>query len=111
MNYIKHLNQFMELVAVDDRLTAHHISVYLALFQPWNKNRFPDSVFICRNEIMQASKEGSPRTYYKCLYALHKFGYIVYTPSKCPGSEVSLNLLSEVSEEDENGEVIEIGST
>ena len=38
--------------------------------------------------------------------ALHEFGYIVYMPSYCPvsGSKVSLNLLSEASEEDENGE-------
>jgi hypothetical protein len=59
MNYIKHLNQFMELVSVDDRLTPHHISVYLALFQQWNKNRFPEAIYICRNEIMQAAKVGS----------------------------------------------------
>jgi hypothetical protein len=108
MNYIKHLNQFMELVSVDDRLTPHHISVYLALFQQWNKNRFPEAIYICRNEIMQAAKVGSTRTYYKCLNALHEFGYIVYTPSRCPitGSKVSINLLSDTSEEAENGEEI-----
>jgi hypothetical protein len=108
MNYIKHLNQFMELVSVDDRLTPHHISVYLALFQQWNKNRFPEAIYICRNEIMQAAKVGSTRTYYKCLNALHEFGYIVYIPSRCPitGSKVSINLLSDTSEEAENGEEI-----
>jgi hypothetical protein len=108
MNYIKHLNQFMELVSVDDRLTPHHISVYLALFQQWNKNRFPEAIYICRNEIMQAAKVGSTRTYYKCLNALHEFGYIIYTPSRCPitGSKVSINLLSDTSEEAENGEEI-----
>ena len=91
---------------MDDRLTAHQISVYLALFQQWNKNRFPDTIFICRNEIMQASKVGSTKTYYKCLQGLHEYGYIVYTPSYCPisGSKVSVNVLSEASEEDENGE-------
>ena len=108
MNYIKHLNQFMELVAVDDRLTPHHISVYLALFQQWNKNRFPDAIFISRNEIMQAAKVGSTRTYYQCLNALHAFGYLIYTPSRCPitGSKVTINLLSEGIEEAETGEEI-----
>lgn len=99
MNYIKHLNQWMELVSVDDRLTPHHVSMYLALFHLWNKNRFPDTLIICRNEIMQVSKVGSTRTYYKCIKQLHEFGYIVYTPSKCPmkGSKVSLNLLDDLS--------------
>jgi len=106
MNYIKHLNQFLELVSIDDRLTPHHISVYMALFQQWNKNRFPDALFICRNEIMQAAKVGSTRTYYQSLSALHEFGYIVYTPSKCPitGSKVSINPLFDESEADEDGE-------
>jgi hypothetical protein len=104
MNYVKHMNQWMELVTIDDRLTPHHISIYLALFQQWNKSRFPDSILICRNEIMQAAKVGSTKTYYNCLHALHEFGYIVYTPSNCPitGSRVSVNLLFESSGEDEN---------
>ena len=104
MNYIKHLNQWMELSSIDDRLTSHHISIYMALFQFWNRNRFPDTLFICRNEIMQVGKVGSTRTYYKCINQLHEFGYIVYTPSKCPmkGSTISINLLDGLSFNIEN---------
>ena len=97
MNYIKHLNQWMELVSIDDRLTPHHVSIYLALFQLWNKSRFPQKIFLCRNEVMQISKIGSSKTYYKCLHALHDYGYIKYYPSFDPmkGSAITLIDLSD----------------
>lgn len=99
MNYIKHINKWLDLVSLDDRLSSSHISIYMALFHSWNKNRFPDKLFIYRNEIMQISKVGSTRTYYKCMHQLHEYGYIVYTPSKCPmkGSTVSINSLEDIS--------------
>ena len=92
MNYIKHLNQWMELVSVDDRITPHHISIYLALFQFWNKYRFPKKITICRHEVLQLSKVGSTKTYYKCLHQLHEYGYIQYLPShiNALGSKASL---------------------
>ncbi len=74
----------MELVAADDRLTPNHISIYLALFQLWNRNRFPQQLSICRNEVLGISKIGSSKTYYKCLHQLHDFGYIFYRPSYNP---------------------------
>lgn len=99
MNYIKHFNQWLDLASVDDRLSSYHVSMYMALFHIWNKNRFPESIFIYRNEIMQISKVGSTRTYYKCMHQLHEFGYIIYAPSKCPmnGSKVSINPLEDYS--------------
>jgi len=98
MNYIKHLNQWLELVSVDDRLSSSHVSVYIALFQLWNKNRFPDKISVFRSEVMQVSKIGSPKTYYKCLHALHDYGYIRYYPSYHPlkGSVIAINDLSDV---------------
>lgn len=97
MNYITHLNQWMELVAVDDRLTPGHISIYLALFQLWNKSRFPDQLAVCRNEVLGISKIGSSRTYYKCLHDLHDYGYIRYQPSYNPlkGSVIEINELGD----------------
>ena len=93
MNYIKHLNQWMELVSVDDRITPHHISIYLALFQFWNKYRFPRKITIFRHEVLQLSKVGSTKTYYKCLHQLHEYGYIQYLPSHNPlkGSAIIMN--------------------
>jgi len=117
MNYIKHFNHWLDLASIDDRLSSYHISMYTALFHMWNKNHFPESLFIHRNEIMQISKVGSTRTYYKCMHQLHEYGYINYTPSKCPmrGSKVSIHPLADYSldinfssdeQDDENDDII-----
>jgi hypothetical protein len=97
MNYITHLNQWLALVSVDDRLTPHHVSIYLSLFHYWNKHRFPDKISICRSEVMQVSKIGSSKTYYKCLHELHEYGYIQYYPyfNHIKGSVITINDLSD----------------
>ncbi|MDQ0781403.1 hypothetical protein [Chryseobacterium sp. W4I1] len=90
MNYIKHLTGFYGKVAQDSMLNPTHISLYLALFQFWNFNRFRNPVSISRDEVMRISKIHSKATYHKCLKNLHSSGYIDYQPSFNPfkGSQV-----------------------
>ncbi|MEQ8573579.1 hypothetical protein [Fulvivirga sp.] len=84
MNYIKHLNTVFEKIAEDDRLNTSHVSLYMALFQQWNTNRFKNPISVTRNDMLRISKIGSKTTYLKCLHDLTKFGYITYHPSKNP---------------------------
>lgn len=97
MNYIKHLTGFFEKVALDRTLNPTHISLYIALFQFWNCNRFRNPISISRDEIMRISKISSKATYHKCLKNLHALGYIKYEPSYNPfkGSHVYLFNFSE----------------
>lgn len=92
MNYIKHLTGFFEKVAIDKTLNPTHISLYIALFQFWNCNRFKNPISINRDEVMRISKISSKATYHKCLKNLHNLGYINYEPSYNPfkGSHVIL---------------------
>ncbi len=92
MNYIKHLTGFFDRVAKDKLLNPTHISLYIALFQFWNCNRFKNPISISRDEVMRISKISSKATYHKCLKALHSQGYINYEPSYNPfrGSHVYL---------------------
>jgi hypothetical protein len=92
MNYIKHLTGFFEKVALDRTLNPTHISLYIALFQFWNCNRFKNPISINRDEVMRISKISSKATYHKCLKNLHSLGYINYQPSYNPfrGSHVVL---------------------
>ncbi len=92
MNYIQHLNKVFELFYEDTRLNTNHISLYMALFQHWNMNRFRNPVSINRAEIMKASKIGSISTYIRVLKDLHTWKYIEYQPSYNPhrGSLVNL---------------------
>jgi len=92
MNYIKHLTGFFEKVANDRALNPTHVSLYMAMFQFWNCNRFKNPISISRDEVMRISKISSKSTYHKCLKKLHYLGYICYEPSYNPfkGSHVFL---------------------
>lgn len=97
MNYIKHLTGFFEKVVIDKELNPTHVSLYMALFQFWNCNRFKNPISINRDEVMRISKISSKATYHKCLKNLHSLGYINYEPSYNPfkGSHVILFNFSE----------------
>lgn len=84
MNYIKHLTGFFDKVAKDRDLNPTHVSLYMALFQFWNCNRFKNPISISRDEVMRISKISSKATYHKCLKNLHYLGYIKYEPSYNP---------------------------
>ena len=59
MNYIRHLNGFFVRLSQDQRMTPYHVSLYLALFQLWNLNRFKNPFTISRDETMKLSLIGS----------------------------------------------------
>ena len=90
MNYIKQMNAVCAIFYKDNRLNPTHISLYVSLFQIGNINRFPDSFFINREEVMKRSKIGSKTTYHRCIKQLHQWGYIRYLPSYNPykGSKI-----------------------
>jgi hypothetical protein len=81
VNYIRHLNAIMDRLADDERITPFHVSLYMALFSRWNRNRFRNPLIIQRDEIMYLSKIRSNKTYLSCMKDLHEFGFIQYQPS------------------------------
>src|SRR5438046_2139587 len=101
MNYIQHLNAFFYAIKKDSRLTTSHVSLYMALFQYWNFNRFMNPFPIYRDEIMQLSKIGSKNTYHKCVKELHLAKYIFYhsAVSKYQPIKVSILHLNSAKEE------------
>jgi hypothetical protein len=92
MNYIKHLTGFFDAVSAEEELTPAHVSLYVALFQYWNINRFTNPIYVSRSELMRVSRIGSSSTYHKIMRELHELGYIWYEPSYNPfrGSAVYL---------------------
>ncbi|SHI56729.1 hypothetical protein [Flavobacterium haoranii] len=84
MNYIKHLTGFFEKVSVDYDLNPTHISLYMAIFQLWNQNRFQNPISISRDELMRISKIASTATYHKCMKDITERGYVIYKPSFNP---------------------------
>lgn len=92
MNYIKHLTGFFERIIQDRSLNPTHVSLYIALFQSWNVNRFINPISISRDEVMRICKISSKATYHKCMKDLNEKGYVKYEPSFNPykGSMVIL---------------------
>ena len=97
MNYIKHLTGFFIRIASEETIYPTHISLYIALFQSWNINRFKNPISISRDEMMKASRIASKATYHKCIKELQSMGFIDYLPSYNPysGSEVIIHDLSD----------------
>ena len=92
VNYIKHLKGVFIQFSKDTRLNPTHISLYIALFQIWNNNRFLEEFYINREEVMRFSKIGSKSTYHKCIKDLSHWKYMVYYPSHNPykGSKIKM---------------------
>ncbi|MFE3849290.1 transcriptional regulator [Flavobacterium sp. LB3P45] len=86
MNYIKHLTGFFNKIHNENAINPTHISLYLALFQCWNVNRFKNPTGISREEIMKASKINSKATYHKCMKELEALGFMEYLPTYNPHS-------------------------
>ena len=92
LNYIKHLTGFFDRIIPDRTLNPTHVSLYIALFQFWNINRFKNPISITRDEVMRICKISSKATYHKCMRDLDDNNYIKYEPSYNPykGSMVIL---------------------
>jgi len=75
----------------DPQMSPLHISLYMALFQVWNLNKFQNPFTIVRDEMMQLSRIGSVKTYARCIKQLQEWGYIRYVPTSnmYVGSRVS----------------------
>jgi hypothetical protein len=81
---MEELSRFYRAIIDDCRISATHISLYMALFQCWNLNGFKSPVIFTSQKIMPMAKISSRATYHKCLNDLVAFGYIRYIPSYNP---------------------------
>ncbi|MGO4819725.1 transcriptional regulator [Flavobacterium sp. W22_SRS_FP1] len=94
MNYIKHLTGFFEKVSTDFDLNPTHISLYMAIFQLWNLNRFQNPIGISRDELMRISKIASYATYHKCIWELDERNFVKYKPSYNPFKGSTLEVIN-----------------
>jgi hypothetical protein len=94
MNYIKHLTGFFEKVSADFDLNPTHISLYMAVFQLWNQNRFQNPICISRDELMRISKIASYATYHKCIRELDERNFVNYMPSYNPFKGSTLEVVN-----------------
>ena len=84
MEQVKELTSFYSAIRDDHRISSTHISLYMALFQLYNLNRFQNPLSITRSGVMKVAKINGLATYHKCIKDLNDFGYIQYLPSYNP---------------------------
>lgn len=78
MNYITHLNAFLDKAAGELWMASYHYSLYMNLFHTWNKLGFKKTFNIRRDEIMKAAKIRGKNTYYRCIRELEAGGYLIF---------------------------------
>lgn len=88
------LSIFYQKISDDNRITTTHISLYMALFELWNRNHFKNPVSVTRSGVMQVAKISGIATFHKCMKDLVSFGYIEYMPSYDPAVSSRVNLLN-----------------
>jgi len=88
---MEQLLHFLTSAEKDNRLTPTHLSLYLALYSTWHRQKCPLIIKIFRKDLMLLAKIASIATYHKKLQQLVSYGYITYRPSYNyhQGSEVA----------------------
>jgi len=76
-NMIGYFSKFLQ----DKQMYSSHLSLYVALFELWERNKFRSPFSICRKEVMKLSKIKSYATYHKCIKEVQKAGFVVYLPN------------------------------
>jgi hypothetical protein len=94
MNEIKELSRFYETIRNDPRIGTSHISLYMALFQLYNLNRFRNPLNIYRKEVMALAKISGLGTFHRCIKDLNQYGYLEYCPSYNPSIQSQVILLN-----------------
>ncbi|HEA29571.1 MAG TPA: hypothetical protein ENH91_06195 [Leeuwenhoekiella sp.] len=94
VNYITQLNGAFSRFRGDGRITAVHSSLYLAFFELWNSQRFPEFFAVSGSEVMRLAKIRSKTTYHKRMVELNAYGYLDYRPSHDParGSKIRMSI-------------------
>lgn len=84
VNYIVQLNMAFERFHNDTRIKQGHITLYLALFQKWNREFFKTTIIINRELMMERAKIKSKTTYHNFVKDLNDWSYLQYFPSYHP---------------------------
>jgi hypothetical protein len=75
------LSAFMQGIAENTKVSAHHISVYMALVDHKTRKGRQGAFTVFSREILPYAKLSRPGTYHRIMSELAEFGYIRYTPS------------------------------
>jgi hypothetical protein len=82
VNFIKHLDVFLEIVGSVDSINFTQVAVYLSLFRIWNISFFTNPISPSREEIMKYAGLKSKESFYRIIREMEAFDLIRYYPSR-----------------------------
>ncbi|WPQ63401.1 hypothetical protein SIO70_00805 [Chitinophaga sancti] len=100
MNYIIHLNAFLERAAKEQWVVAYHYSLYMALFRIWNKTGFRKTFQIRKTDAMKAARISSKTTYYRCLKELEAAKLLIFYSSSSRFTPAEIEMIPLVNMQD-----------
>jgi hypothetical protein len=100
MNYIIHLNAFLDKASKEQWVVVYHYALYMALFHIWNKTGFRKTFRVKRNDAMKAAKIFSKTTYYRCLKELEAAHLLKYYAGNSPFTPAEIEMIPLVSTQD-----------
>jgi len=81
VNYIRHLDAFMEIVGVVDAINYTQIAVYMSLFRFWNISFFTNPISPVRDDVMKYAGLKSKESFYRIIREMESLDLIRYYPS------------------------------
>lgn len=110
VNFIKHIDVFLEIVGSVDSINFTQIAVYLSLFRIWNISFFNNPISPSRDEIMKYAGLKSKESFYRIIREMEALDLIRYYPSKSK-FEKSFYCLSTLEFEDNRIKISVFGLT
>lgn len=74
-------SRFLTTIIEDPRITAVHISLFMALVHQWEQRGCRDPLQVFSREVMPLCKISGTATYHRCVRELDTYGYIRYVAS------------------------------
>lgn len=93
-NFVSQIDAFYSKMTKDPKISANHITTYLALANLWSLNSYAPTFNVTPEEIICHAKLESPQELRACLKYLEKAKYIKTYPTRIPSNGIGIKLIS-----------------
>jgi SOS-response transcriptional repressor LexA len=93
-NFVAQIDAFYFKMTNDPKITAGHITTYLALANFWSMSGYTPTFNVQPEEIMAYAKLDNPQELRECLRYLEKRKYIKMYPTRIPTNGIGIKLIS-----------------
>ena len=101
VNFIKHLDVFLEVVNAVDASNYSHSALYISLFRIWNISYLQNPITPTQHDVMKYPGLKSRESFYRLIREIEALDLIRYYPSKSK-YEKSFYCLSELESHNDN---------